>query len=430
MILGFLCGNACQDICEPTLGYAMILMLGGLNFGYTMAYGLPASTSIHETLGNSSSKKSQWFTLSTPLAAIAGPAITGISLHWVGRRTLTIVYGVAAAAVWLLFLWEARETQFPVFIVARGLSGLVTGAFSALIPMYLVEISPPQATGFFGTLNQLGIAAGWVVCYTAAIPLGDHRALAVIGAVFPALLAILVLVFVPADAVREEVDPLMLPDDDKLLSPRWLWWLFVCTLLMLFQQTTGINVVLMYLTQFFEGPDAQSDDFNLFASSLSSIAQVVSCLFGAFLIAKFGRRFIWMISMVGIGVTDLWYAVEGTHNWVGVVVTFVFLLSFGFGAGPIPWFFPAERFPGRLRPTAMAIIATMNWVFAFVIIGLRELVPSLAASGRVTTWLFSVFTLLSFAGALFGYYFVVNTQAAAKKDAEIVPNIFNEFLSE
>jgi MFS family permease len=375
----------------------------------------------------------QWslFTAATSAAAIAGPLITGVLLRWVGRRPLTFVYSVCGTFFWLLFL-AVKANTFTLGIVVRSLCGLLNGAISALSPLYLVEISPPESTGFFGTLNQLGISFGWVVCYTAAIPLdSDWRALAGIGAAVPALLAVLVW-FIPESPALAELKDAHGPGEhaSTICAKKWLWWLFVCGMLMLFQQTTGINIVLMYLTSFFGGDDSGSD-FSLLASALSSIAQVIACLFGAFLIERIGRRMMWFVSLLGIGVTDLLYAIsrinadqsgERWPNWVVIVIIFVFIFCFGLGAGPIPWFFVPERFPTALRATGMAIIATLNWVFAFVLIEIREVV-----SHALNQWpAFVAFAVLSFGGAVFGLFFVFNPEKAAKKNQLLVPGIFDQ----
>jgi MFS family permease len=199
---------------------------------------------------------------------------------------------------------------------------------------------------------------------------------------------------------------------------------------MLFQQTTGVNVVLMSLTQLFEEP-GNPNDVQLLTSSLTSLAQVVACLLGAFLIEHIGRRIIWVASMTGIGIADLLYALsrpptKALPDWAVVIIIFFFEFSFGLGAGPVPWFFVPEIFPLAVRSSAMAIIATLNWAFAFILIEVREL---LADNGQMNTWpWFTAFSVTSFGGALFGHYFVRNPDEGAKKRQILYPEIYDAMI--
>jgi MFS family permease len=428
MIIGFLGGEACQALCTRTLLYASVLMLSGVNFGFNMAYSVPAVHSMQADFPSITGSDTRWkyFTVSTSAFAIAGPLISGLFLKCVGRRTLSFVYAVFSMLAWLLFQLTS-ENHFFVAILARALSGLLTGASSALTPLYLVELSRRESTGFFGTLYQLGIALGWFLCYTIAIPLSDWRVLAGIAAGICALLAIFVL-FIPESPELAEPDE----EQHSLLAPRWLWWLFVSGLLMLFQQTTGVNVVLMSLRHFFEGQGNQTD-FQLFASSLSSLAQVVACLLGAFLIEHIGRRIIWVASLTGIGIVDLLYAlsrpgIKAFPDWAVVIIIFVFEFCFGLGAGPVPWFFVPEIFPLNLRSSAMAIIATLNWVFAFFLIELREGIRE-GDTDKMNTWQwFTAFSITSFGGAVFGHYFVRNPEEGAKKSQVLYPEIYEAMI--
>jgi MFS family permease len=396
----------------------MILMLAGVNIGFNLAYALPAVLSMKTEFSGIPDSDVRWtvFTISTSGAAILGPSVTFVLLRFLTRRHLTFAYSVAATLIWLLVLLTS-ESHFTVGVVMRCLGGVVTGAFSSLIPMYLVEISPDELTSFFGCLNQLGIAVGWVLCYTVALPVRSWRALTGLGAAIPLLLALLVWL-IPAEAGSEAFFPVS-NESNQICSAYSRRWFVVCGLMMFFQQMTGINVVLTYLPRFFadlEDPESPPD-FQLFASSLSSIAQVLACLFSAFLIARTGARIIWVISLMGVGVTDLLYAFSPKlREWQVVLVIFLFLLFFGLGAGPIPWFFPAQWFHPSIHPFAMAVIATINWVFAFILVLVREQITQEQIDSMVP---FLVFSGMSFVGSVFGIFFVHNTPPSVRVNQQI-----------
>lgn len=68
-------------------------------------------------------------------------------------------------------------TAWPVLLLGRVCIGLVAGIGSAVVPMYLAEISPTSARSAVGTAHQVGINLGCLCAYALTTPslqlLGD-----------------------------------------------------------------------------------------------------------------------------------------------------------------------------------------------------------------------------------------------------------------
>jgi MFS family permease len=422
-------GRVCdslRSLWTIKLAHASVIMLGSVVFGYTMGFGLPAVSKEGcgmRVLRPGSETFWQWFSTLTSLTAVLGPIIAAFLLNRIGRRTLFFANSVFSVIIWLLFL-AVNKNSIAFSIVLRGFNGISIGIFSALAPLYLVEISPKESTGFFGSLNQLGIAIGFFLCYIISSARITWQALAGIGAIFPGLGAFLIWLVPESPAVN--CDQLEYPSElrPSLTSRTSLWKLFVGTLLMLFQQTTGVNMILLFLVNATESkvvvPGATCTlDKELMYSAFASLAQVVACLFGALLIEHLGRRFVWTLSLLAISVTDAAYAAtfladEKAAQNVRLIMIFVFLLAYGLGAGPVPWFLMPEQFETPLRAYAMSIIACVNWIFAFALIYVWEQIEGYGS------WVFPVFAALSLGGAIFGYFYAPNTQEAARKVQELV----------
>ena len=56
-------------------------------------------------------------------------------------------------------------TAWPILLLGRVCIGIVAGVGSAVVPMYLAEISPTAARGAVGTAHQLGIALGCLASF-------------------------------------------------------------------------------------------------------------------------------------------------------------------------------------------------------------------------------------------------------------------------
>lgn len=397
-----------SNICGRELVYAIVLMFGAITFGYVIAYPSPAIPQMQKEFHGLTDFETSFFNAVSSLAAIAGPFITAACLRCIGRRPMTSFIAIFAAISWILMLLVTEE-RFWFGIIVRALCGVSIGAFSAIIPMYIVELAPPSSTGFFGSLNQLGVATGIFICYIVGTYL-DWRPSAIVGASIPACLAALVWLIPESPAVVQQY--VAMEDNSTsgcdIWQKKWILPLFVCVMFMFFQQFSGVNAILTNLTTLFESAGVELSPG--IASAISSIAQVVSVFIGAVLIEKLGRKVIWIVSFGGITLADLLYALC-TRNiikstWFPIVVIFLFLLAFGLGAGPIPWFIVSEMFPPSVRPQASSVVSTSNWVLAFLVI---EIFPFM--ENRMGDFgCFMLFAACSLAGTLFGLKYVKNPE--------------------
>lgn len=397
-------------ICGQELVYAIVLMFGALTFGYVMAYPSPAIPQMEQEFQGLSDFQKSFFNSVTSLCAIFGPFLTTALLRCFGRRFVTFVVAVFASVSWLLLLVTSKNL-FWFGMVCRGLLGLAIGGFSALIPMYIVELAPPEATGFFGSLNQLGIAIGILICYLVGNWV-SWRPDAIVGASLTVCLSILVWLIPESPVVTNGGQSNGGSESACVIfSKEWIGKLVVCMMFMFFQQFSGVNAILTNLTTLFN--DAGVSLESGIASAISSIAQVIAVLIGGFLIEKLGRKVVWIMSFGGVALMDLLYALcrhdtlkEKFPSWFPIVVIFIFLLAFGLGAGPIPWFIVSEMFPSAIRPPAQSAVSVSNWTLAFIVI---QVFPYMQSSMK-DFGCFLLFAVCSFIGTIFGLFYVKNPE--------------------
>jgi MFS family permease len=346
-------------------------------------------------------------------AAIPSSIITTILLHYFDRRPTTFALAIFAIIAWVLFIaFNQTHQPYGLIIFARGLMGVSIGSFSALTPLCMVEIAPMKAIAFFGTLNQLGIAIGFVLCYSLSST-QSWLVMAAIGTVWPFVLACLIKIVPESKYAKPSRDPIdsimsLLKFDQVKKIGRWC-------LLMVFQQTTGVNVFLLKLRQLLDR-EADIDRFRdgnsgpAVGASLGAVAQVIACLICAALMPHINQRALWSASLAGTSVTNLVFAViqsqNNEHDWLTFTVILCFLLSFGLGAGPIPWFgvpsADTDHLPLRLRAVAMTAISCLNWTLVTIVLVIP--IPDHNAEFRQHI----VFAVASAFGALWGFFFVPN----------------------
>jgi MFS family permease len=409
-----------MGICGRELAYTFILALGSLTFGYVMGYYSPAHVSMIDEWGDVIKDSTfGWFNSVTSLTAILGPFITNFlvtpNLPF-GRKITCFIIALASTTFWLLFLGLSSD-HFWLGILARALLGLGIGAFSALVPMYVIELAPPEATGFFGTIPQICVSGGFVVVFLFSQWM-DWRKVAICGAAITGACALLVWL-VPQVTAKQAEGPTESPFKAKYAAR-----LIVGSLLSLFQQLSGINAILTNLTDLFKNANVSLEPN--YASALSSSAQVIATIAASFLIQKFGRKIMWVISFGGIAITDLLYGLTEFKKFKDaktfgpvfpIVVIFLNLLAFGTGAGPIPWFIVPEMFEDApaARAPATSFVSSLNWIFAF---GVVELFPYMK-KGLGLGWSFIFFAIASTIATIFGLFYVkADAKAGARTDGK------------
>ncbi|KAK8839342.1 glucose import [Tritrichomonas musculus] len=365
-----------MNICVKELGYAMILLLGPITFGTIMCYPSPTGKEIRKHFGLSDNS-AQWsfYNSVSSLFAIAGPFVTVGFLKAYHNSRKKVVFTCACLGVVFWLLNCLTKVNIWAGIVIRLFLGIVMGAYSSINPMYLVEIAPEGTSGFFGSLNQIGIVIG-MVFFDFIAPSLNYMDLNYIGAAICALQAGLIWLVEESPAVEkinQDEEEMKANDHDKpketLWQKKYAFGLCSGILMMLFQQFCGINAILTNLSDIMN--DSGLDIDGNYQAGIASCAQLIAVFVGAMIIDKIGRRITMIISCCMICVFLLIFALNVKYDWSNVlplICIFLYQLGFGLGMGPIPWFIIPEYFNDDVRSMATMIVTAANWIFSFLVI--------------------------------------------------------------
>ncbi|POO03989.1 Sugar/inositol transporter [Trema orientale] len=147
-----------------------------------------------------------------------------------------------------------------------------------------------------------------------------------------------------------------------------------------FQQVTGINVVAFYAPVLFQSVGFGNDSA-LVAAIILGLVNLGSILVSAFVVDRFGRRFLFMLGGIQMFVCQVAVAVvlgvtEGdsgtkhiTKGYTILVLVLMCIYSAGFGLswGPLNWLLPSEIFPTKIRPAGQSISVAVNFGTTFVL---------------------------------------------------------------
>ncbi|CAC01856.1 sugar transporter-like protein [Arabidopsis thaliana] len=343
--------------------------------------------------------------VSSLLAGATVGSFTGGALADKFGRTRTFQLDAIPLAIGAFLCATAQSVQ--TMIVGRLLAGIGIGISSAIVPLYISEISPTEIRGALGSVNQLFICIGILAALIAGLPLAANplwwRTMFGV-AVIPSVLLAIGMAFSPEsprwlvqqgkvseaekaiktlygkERVVELVRDLSASGQGSsepeagwfdLFSSRYWKVVSVGAALFLFQQLAGINAVVYYSTSVFRSAGIQSD---VAASALVGASNVFGTAVASSLMDKMGRKSLLLTSFGGMALSMLllslsftWKALAAYSGTLAVVGTVLYVLSFSLGAGPVPALLLPEIFASRIRAKAVALSLGMHWISNFVI---------------------------------------------------------------
>ena len=382
----------------------LVATLGGLLFGYDTAVISGAVGSLKayfidsRNLGvDAGNSLLGWATSSALLGCIIGGALAGVASHRLGRKK-------AMLASALLFLVSAIGTALPkqliVFVLFRILGGIGVGMASMLSPMYIAEIAPASIRGKLVSWNQFAIIFGMLVVYFVnyAIALqGNETWLNAVGwrwmfasGAVPSLFFFVCLFFIPesprwlmmkgddakavavlsrvgginhATAEADDIRKSLQQKRGKIFSYGALL-VFIGIMLSVFQQVTGINVILYYAPAIFKKMGS-STNVSLLQTIIVGAVNLIFTVIAILTVDKFGRKALMLIGYSGMCVGICGVGVTAYLQQPGLGMLFMMLLyiaCFALAAGPVTWVLLSEIFPNNIRDSVMSIAVAAQWI--------------------------------------------------------------------
>ena len=415
--------------------------LGGLLFGFDTAVisgttgGITHAFGLHDVLlplplHGSFSLSELGITVSI---ALVGTVVGALSAGSLGQRfgsremlrLTAILYvissiGCAFAPSWIFLL------------AARFIGGLGIGGSSVLGPVYIAELAPPKLRGRLVGTFQINIVIGILLAYLSnylisLLNLGAREwrvelgVAAVPAAIFFALLfsiprsarwlttqdrfdealAVLKLMGTPnSEAELAEIrESLHLERDQKQASLferrngrlRYSKPIFLVIAIGAFNQLSGINAILYYLSDIFSAAGFSRVSGNMQSVAIGAM-NLAATLLGMALIDRFGRKTLLLIGSVGTAICLAAVAAifaTNRHRELLVWALVAYIAFFAVSQGAVVWVYLSEIFPTRVRGKGQSLGSGTHWVMNAI---LSLVFPMIAA--RSGAYPFAFFALM------------------------------------
>ncbi len=427
--------------------FAFTAALGGLLFGFDTAV-ISGTTEMIQRRFSMDEAMLGWAVSSALVGCVIGAIGIGHPGDVFGRRKMLFV---TAALFFISAVWTGAANSYTGFILARLIGGIGVGGASVMAPMYISEISPPRMRGRLVSTAQLAIVVGIVAAFFSnylLVNLGEDSWRYMFWAeCVPAAAFFFMLFFVcpsPRWLVKVgrteealEVIRMMDPEEDPervlgditrslahegqalgfaLFRPPYLRLVLIGIFVGMFNQLTGINVIMYYAPAIF-----RSAGFAEQSALLQTVAiggtNLLFTLVGMALIDKVGRKTLLLVgalgmpACLGLVAVGLIQEIQGAFLLVSMLGFIVFFCT---TQGVVIWVILSEMFPNRIRARATALGSFSVWAVNAITAFLFPILAKELGTGSV----FAIYAAATLASFFFFWKYLIETKGRTLEEIE------------
>ncbi|KAK3943458.1 MFS glucose transporter mfs1 [Diplogelasinospora grovesii] len=345
------------------------------------------------------------------IGAFISSLIVGRLGDILGRRK-TIFYGSC-----IFFVGGALQTlarNMMMMMLGRIIAGLGVGMLSTIVPVYQSEISPPHNRGKLACIEFSGNIIGYTtsvwVDYFCGFIEGNlsWRLPLMMQCIMGALLALGSLIIVESprwlldndhdeegivvianlygggdihnprarDEFREiKMDVLLQRQEGERtyseMFKRYRTRVFIAMSAQALAQLNGINVISYYAPYVFESAGWVGHDAVLMAG-FNGITYFLSTIPPWYIVDRWGRRPILLSGAVMMVISlslisyFIYIDIRATPTLV-VIMVMIYNAAFGYSWGPVPWLYPPEILPLKIRSKGASLSTATNWAFNWLV---------------------------------------------------------------
>lgn len=386
----------------------------------------------HNFFGTPNSAMQGFITSAMSLGSFFGSLASSFISEPFGRRASLMIcsfFWMVGAAI------QSSAQNIAQLIIGRFISGIGVGFGSSVAPVYGSEMAPRKIRGFIGGMFQFSVTLGILIMFYISFGCSHINGVASFRLawgiqIVPGLLLFFGVFFIPesprwlakqdyweeaeiivaniqAKGNREDTDvmieiseikdQLLLEEHVKnfsyanLFSKKYLPRTIVAVSAQIWQQFTGINVMMYYIVYIFQMAGI-SGNANLVASSIQYVLNTVTTIPALLLMDKIGRRplllggalfmMIWQFTVAGLlanysepwsgsGNASVTIRIPDTNKPAanGVIAAcYLFVVSFAVSWGVVVWVYVSEMWGDSVSRQRGASLATSaNWICNFAI---------------------------------------------------------------
>lgn len=431
--------------------YTFVAGLGGFLFGFDTAV-INGALPFFRDYFQLDKVMEGWAMSSAIFGCIVGAIAIGRPGDKYGRRYML---KITAFLFLISAIGTGLATNFTMFIIFRITGGLAIGAASVLSPMYISEVAPPKYRGRFTILFQLAVVIGILAAFATDLALIDTgknnwRWMFISGAV-PALIFMILLFFVGRsprwlvkkglyeeakiviaqtnsgsdnnkllEEIKNSIDNEVVENFKYLFKKPYLRLVIIGLLIGMFNQFTGIAIVMIYSSDIFRAAGFATESAILQTVIVGATNLAFTILAMAF-IDRIGRKFLLLLGSVGMTIFLAIFSyifLAGIGGFMPLVFMISFVACFAFSQGAVVWVLFSEMFPNNIRARGVAIGSFSHWVFYALLLFLFPVIQKSFTDNSGIGYIFAFFAFITFISFFFFKKYIVETMGKSLEELE------------
>lgn len=413
---------------------ASISCMAGMLFGFDISSmsAFIGKDQYQDYFHHPNSSMQGFITSSMSLGSFFGSLTSSFVSEPFGRRASLMI----CALLWIIgAAIQSSSQNVAQLVIGRFISGMGVGFGSSVAPVYGSEMAPRKIRGLIGGMFQFSVTLGILIMFYISYGCQHIQnttlfRLAWALQIVPGLLLFFGLFFIPesprwlakqnyweeaeqivaniqAKGNREDADVIIEISEIKdqllveehvkdfsykdLFSKKYLPRTITAVFAQIWQQFTGINVMMYYIVYIFQMAGI-SGNANLIASSIQFILNSATTVPALLLMDKIGRRplllggalfmMIWQFCVAGLlatysepwadsGNSSVNIRIPDQHQSAarGVIAScYLFVVSFAASWGVVVWVYVSEMWGDSVsRQRGAALATSANWICNFAI---------------------------------------------------------------
>ncbi|KAK4874656.1 hypothetical protein RN001_014016 [Aquatica leii] len=416
---------------------------------------IPLLTSPNSPIGVQLTKEeASWIVSAMSLGMMPGSIISGLLIDKIGRKKLMLLAGLLLFIPWFVVMFA---TSFAMLLSARIVAGVGNGIVTAVMSLYLGEISEKRSRGILTSAPSFGAVLATIITLGIG-PFVAFTTLAIVCATAPALFC-LTIYFLPespyyliktkqyqaaklvlktllnsedVDDCLKEIEATVKNDELHKLTLKKILFesnyrksLLLVIAAKTFQQFSGMFAINPYLQTIME--ESQTSLSPEISSVVFAAIQIPCVIISALLMDKLGRRPLLVISSAGccvslVGEGVYFYLLKAQTvdltdvYFLPTLCLTVYYIMIPIGIGNLAYVATGELFQTNFKKIGSTIFAFYSGFLSLV--NLKMLNPITEAWGmHAIFWIFAGGTFL---GILFGVFVLPETKVLSLNTAQFM----------